>query len=317
MKNIALFLSAVFLLLVPPAYGGYPEREIRLIIPWNPGGANDVMARLLQPVLEREGIKIVVENIPGGGTTIGLGQVATAKPDGYTLAFATSAILSLIAEGNIPLKLENFTNLTCISEDTFMLVVPKDSPTKSLKEFMNKIQANPGKVTIGVPSASTLNNLMAILTGKILKASVRNVPYTGASRVVAELMGGQVESGVLKVNEVMPIAKSGDAVPLGSYTVERIAAFPDVPTFKEKGYDVFPFGMVTQMSFAVGPANLPDDIRQKLIKAFTNAVNSPEFKKYCSENGVIIDPVSGVELDKKVKDVTEALRKVHEQNKKQ
>ncbi|MDR2161103.1 MAG: tripartite tricarboxylate transporter substrate binding protein, partial [Desulfovibrio sp.] len=264
---------------------GYPEREIRLIIPWNPGGNNDLMARVLQPVLARQGIKIVVENIPGGSTTVGLGQVATAKPDGYTLAFATSAILSLIAEGNTPLKLEQFTNLTCISEDIFLLLVPKNSPYPNLKDFMEHVRQNPDKVTIGVPGASTLNNLMAVTTGRAIGSSIRNVPYTGGSRVVVELLGGQVDAGVLKPAEALQ-AMQGGSITIGSYTRQRFPLFPDVPTFQELGYDLFPHGQPIQMSFAVGPAGLPAEVKDKLTEAFAQAVQSPEFKKFCEENAI-------------------------------
>ncbi|MDR2077292.1 MAG: tripartite tricarboxylate transporter substrate binding protein [Desulfovibrio sp.] len=303
-------LLAAFPLARVASAAGYPEREIRLIIPWNPGGNNDLMARVLQPVLERQGIKIVVENIPGGSTTIGLGQVATAKPDGYTLAFATSAILSLIAEGNVPLKVEQFTNLTCISEDIFLLLVPKNSPFAKLKDFMEHVRKNPDKVTIGVPGASTLNNLMAVATGHALGSSIRNVPYTGGSRVVAELLGSQVDAGVLKPAEALQ-AMQGGAIAIGSYSLERFPLFPDVPTFQELGYEIFPYGQPIQMSYAVGPAHLPAEIKDTLIKAFTEAVQSPEFKKFCEENAIIINPVSGEKLDAQVNAVTDALRAVH------
>jgi tripartite-type tricarboxylate transporter receptor subunit TctC len=236
--------------------------------------------------------------------------VAASKPDGYTLGFATSAILSLIAEGNVPLKLEQFTNLTCISEDIFLLLVPQNSPFPNLKDFMEHVRKNPDKVTIGVPGASTLNNLMAVATGHAIDSSIRNVPYTGGSRVVAELMGSQVDAGVLKPAEALQ-AIQGGAIPIGSYSFDRFPLFPDVPTFKELGYIIFPYGQPIQMSYAVGPANLPSDVKDKLIKAFTEAVDSPEFKKFCEENAIIINPVSGEKLDAQVNAVTESLRAVH------
>ena len=319
MQRIFRYLP-VFLLALPLALpvtraeaAKYPVREVRMVIPWNAGGSNDIMARLIQPVLEKEGLKIIVENVPGGSSAVGLGQVANAKPDGYTLGWATSSILSLIAEGKVPLKMEQYTPLVKASEDELILLVSKNSPHKNLKSFMDNIKANPGKVTIGTPGARTVNDLLAILAARSVGSTQRGVPYPGGSRVVAELLGGQINGAVLKPGESMQVIKSGDVLPIGIFTENRSEVLPGVPTFKESGYNVFPYGPLKQISFIVAPAGIPEEIKPILVKAFTTAFNSPEFKKFCAENAVVAQPVSGKALDDEVNGVIKTLREVLKQ----
>ncbi len=314
MQRVFRYLPALLLSLLVAlpitAEAKYPEREVRMIIPWNPGGSNDLMARVIQPVMEREGVKMVVENIPGGSSAIGLGQVANAKPDGYTLGWATSSILSLMAEGKVPLKMSNYTTLVKASEDDLILIVSKNSPHKDLTAFMDNIKANPGKVTIGTPGARTLNDLLAISAAGAVGSTQRSVPYSGGSRAVAELLGGHINGAILKPGESMQVIKSGDAIPIGIFTDKRSQVLADVPTFKELGYNAFPYGPLKQISFIVGPANLPEEVKTVLIKALTAAYKSPEFKKFCDENVVTIDPISGKELDDQINAVIETLRTV-------
>jgi len=308
-----LFTALIVLPTYPALAASYPVREVRMVIPWNAGGSNDIMARLIQPVLEKEGVKIIVENVPGGSSAVGLGQVANAKPDGYTLGWATSSILSLIAEGKIPLTMEQFTPLVKASEDELILIVSKNSPHKNLKSFMDNIKANPGKVTIGTPGARTVNDLLAILMARSVDSTPRSIPYPGGSRAVAELLGGQIDGAVLKPGESMQVIKSGDVLPLGIFTENRSQVLPDVPTFKEMGYNVFPYGPLKQISFIVAPANLPEEFKPILIKAFTAAYNSPEFLKFCEENAVVANPVSGKALDDEVHGVVSTLGTVLKQ----
>jgi tripartite-type tricarboxylate transporter receptor subunit TctC len=314
MQRVFRFLPALlFSLLValPAETAGaaqYPTREVRMIIPWNPGGSNDIMARTVQPVLEKHGIKIIVENIPGGSSAVGLGQVANAKPDGYTLGWATSSILSVIAEGKVPLSLAQYTPLVQASEDPLLLLVSKDSTTRNIKEFMKNVKANPGKVTIATPGARSVNDLLAVEATRAAGSSHRSVPYPGGSRVVAELIGGQVNAAVLKPGETMQVIKSGDLIPIACLTKERLSIFPDIPTLEENGYDIFPNGPLIQMSFIVAPAKLPNSIKAILVDAFTKAFSSKEFQNFAELNGFISNPVSGEKLDAKVKGVENALK---------
>ncbi|AUN93694.1 Bug family tripartite tricarboxylate transporter substrate binding protein [Pseudazoarcus pumilus] len=291
----------------------YPEREVRWVIPWNAGGSNDIMARFLQPILAKEGLKVVIENVPGGTGAIGMGQVATAKPDGYTIGNGTSSTLSIIAQGKAPLKNEQFTHIIRVSVDPLMLLVPGNSPHKTLDEFMAHLKANDGKVTIGTPGTYNINHIFAEMTARGAGVAYRHVPYPGGSRVIAELMGGQIAAGVLKPSETMEQIKSGDLRPLGVFANERLEVLPDVPTFADRGIDVYPFGPVVQMAYIAAPANMDPKVRETLTAKYRAALESPEFKKFAADNGFLIDPLAGEALDKEVAAVAKAIAAVAEQ----
>ncbi|MBA4741071.1 MAG: tripartite tricarboxylate transporter substrate binding protein [Azoarcus sp.] len=291
----------------------YPEREVRWVIPWNAGGSNDIMARFLQPILAKEGLKVVIENVPGGTGAIGMGQVATAKPDGYTIGNGTSSTLSIIAQGKAPLKNDQFTHIIRVSVDPLMLLVPGNSPHKTLDEFMAHLKANDGKVTIGTPGTYNINHIFAEMTARGAGVAYRHVPYPGGSRVIAELMGGQIAAGVLKPSETMEQIKSGDLRPLGVFANERLDVLPDVPTFADRGIDVYPFGPVIQMAYIAAPANMDPKVRETLTAKYRAALESPEFKKFAADNGFLIDPLAGEALDKEVAAVAKAIAAVAEQ----
>lgn len=295
------------------AQSSYPEREIRWIIPWNPGGSNDIMARFLQPLLEKEGLPVVIENVPGGTGAVGMGQVATAQPDGYTIGNGTSSTLALIAQDKAPLENDHFTHIIRVSVDPLMLLVPGDAPYDSLQEFLDHMKQKPGEVTIGTPGTGNLNHVFAAMTARGAGVEYRHVPYPGGSRVVAELMGHQIEAGVLKPSETMEQIEAGDLKPLGVFGSERLDVLPDLPTFEEVGIDVFPYGPVVQMAYIEAPAGLDPEVRQKLTDAFHAAITSEEFGAFAKQNGFVIDPISGEELDKEVEGVAKAIGQVAEQ----
>lgn len=291
----------------------YPDREVRWVIPWNAGGSNDIMARFLQPILAKEGLRVVVENVPGGTGAIGMGQVATARPDGYTVGMGTSSTLSIIAQGKAPLKNEQFTHIIRVSVDPLILVVPAKSPHKTLDDFMAHLKANDGKVTIGTPGTYNINHIFAEMTARGAQVAYRHVPYPGGSRVVAELMGQQIEAGVLKPSETMEQIKAGDLRPLGVFAMERLEVLPEVPTFADRGVDVFPFGPVLQMAYIAAPARMDPKTRETLTAKLRAGIESAEFRKFAEDNGFLIAPLSGEALDAEIQAVAKAIATVAEQ----
>lgn len=312
-RRIALAAAGAALMLgtLPGlAHAEYPDHEIRWVIPWNPGGSNDIMARYLQPLLEKQGFKMIIENVPGGTGAIGMGQVATAKPDGYTIGNGTSSTLAIIAQGKAPLKNDQFTHVIRVSVDPLILVVSGKSPYDTLDKFMAHMKAKPGEVTIGTPGSNNLNHIFAAMAARGAGVGYRQVPYPGGSRVVAELMGGQIEAGVLKPSETMEQIAAGDLKALGVFGRERLEVLPDVPTFAEKGVDVFPYGPVVQMAYIEAPAGLDPKVREKLAAAFKAAITSPEFVAFAKKNGFVLSPISGAELDAEVNGVAKSIAEV-------
>ena len=289
------------------AQSAFPQRDITFIVPWNAGGSNDVAARALDPILREQGIKIVIENVVGATGIIGMRRVASSAPDGYTLGMGTSSTLALIAQNKAPLKNADFTHIARVSTDPLMLLVSSKAPQKSLEDFIGYMKGNPDKVTIGTPGNYNLNHIFASMTARAAGVNFVNVPYTGGSKVVADLLGQHVDSGVLKPSETLGQIQEDLLKPLGVFANDRLEMFPDVPTFKDKGYDVFPYGPVVQMAYVVAPANLPADVRTRLITAFRAAILDPRFKEFAKKNAFLVDDMTGDALTKEVDNVAAAL----------
>jgi tripartite-type tricarboxylate transporter receptor subunit TctC len=305
--SVLVCLSAALHATANYAQPAYPQRDITFVVPWNAGGSNDVAARALDPILREQGIKIVIENVVGATGVIGMRRVASAPPDGYTLGMGTSSTLALIAQNKAPLKNADFTHIARVSTDPLMLLVSSKAPQKSLEDFIGHMKGNPDKVTIGTPGNYNLNHIFASMTARAAGVNFVNVPYTGGSKVVADLLGQHVDSGVLKPSETLGQIQEDLLKPLGVFANDRLEMFPDVPTFKDKGYDVFPYGPVVQMAYVVAPANLPADVRARLITAFRAAILDPRFKEFAKKNAFLVDDMTGDALTKEVDSVAAAL----------
>ncbi|MGU3496646.1 Bug family tripartite tricarboxylate transporter substrate binding protein [Xanthobacteraceae bacterium A53D] len=287
----------------------YPSREVRLIVPWNAGGSNDIAARVLAPILAESGMRIIVDNVPGGTGAIGMTRVANAEPDGYTIGMGTSSTLALIAQNKTPLRNDQFASIARVSTDPLMLLVATNGP-KDVTAFVEEMKKNPGKITIGTPGNFNINHIFATMTARAAGVDYVNVPYPGGAKVIVDLAGGQIDAAVLKPSESIAQIKAGQARPIAIFANERLAVFPDVPTMKEKGYDVFPFGPMVQMAYIAAPAKIPPEVRKTLIAAFEKAIQDPRFKTFAAENGVLVDNLTGDALDKEVAAVEKSLKAV-------
>ena len=179
----------------------FPAKEIRLIVPWNAGGSNDIAARALSEIVSRDSIKLVVENVPGATGSIGMQKVAIADPDGYTVGMGTSSTLALIAQGLTPLRNEQFAPIARVTIDPLTLLVHTQAPATSLDAFITLLKQNPGKITIGTPGTNNLNHIFAVMSGRVAGVDIVNVPYPGGAKVVTDLAAKQLDAAVLKPSE--------------------------------------------------------------------------------------------------------------------
>lgn len=285
----------------------FPNREIRLVVPWNVGGSNDISARQLSKILASDGITLVVENVPGATGTIGMTRVANANPDGYTIGMGTSSTLAMIAQGLTPLKNEQFAPIARVTTDQLLLLVPAASPAKDIDGFEAMVKKNPGKISVGTPGSNNLNHIFAVMTGNVVNSEVNVIPYTGGSKVVVDLAGKQLDAAVLKPSESKAQIDSNLIRPLGVFANERVKSLPNVPTFKEKGYNVFPYGPLVQMAYLVAPAKTPPQVQEKLIAIFSKAIQDPRFKSASEEGGASVDNVTGGALGKEIVDIANTL----------
>ena len=272
----------------------FPAKEIRFIVPWNAGGSNDISARALAQIAAEDGIKVVVENVPGATGAIGLTKVANAEPDGYTIGMGTSSTLALIAQGLTPLRNEQFAPIARVTTDPLILLVPAGSPHKTLESFLAHVKANPGKVSVGIPGTNNLNHIFAVMTGRAAGVETLAVPYTGGSKVMADLAGKQIEAGVLKPSESKSQIDGGLVRPIAVFGNERIKSLPDVPTFKEQGLDVEFYLWVGLFA----PKGTPDAIVQKLRVDARTAANDEKFKTAMKNVGDVHAYLDGPEFQK-------------------
>ncbi len=309
----ALALAGVAAAGPAAAQANFPNKEIRFVVPWNAGGSNDIAARALAAILAEQGVRVIVDNVPGATGSIGMRQVANAAPDGYTIGMGTSSTLALMAQGLTPLKSEHFTPIARVTTDPLLLLVPSNSAQGSIETFVAHIKANSGKVSVGTPGSNNLNHIFAVMSGRVAGADVVVVPYTGGSRVVTDLAGRQIDAAVLKPSESKAQIDGGLIKPIGLFANERLSIMPDVPTFKEKGHDVFPYGPLVQMAYLVAPANLPPAVRDRLITLFGGAIQSAKFKVTAEQGGAIVDDLTGDALGREVAAVEKSLAVVAKQ----
>lgn len=305
-------LVVVFLLSTCTIFAAsFPSREIKIIVPWAPGGGTDIMARKLQPILkEKLGVNSVVINKEGGNSAIGLTELITAKPDGYTVGIASSTILSLMGQGQIKWGVDKFTNITLLSEDPMLLLVKADSKWKDLDDFMADVKKNPAQITIGTSGSRNVNHAMAVIAAQCVGSEIRQVPFKGGAPTIAAVMGGHIDACVLKPSETVSQINAGELRALGTFRKERLAVLKDVPTFNEKGYNVFPYGPVEQVSFIAAPAGLKKEVRDKLSQIFREVIASEEFQEFSKTAGFVANPVTGQELDDYISDLSKALATV-------
>ena len=306
-KSIVISMLALFVISGPTMAADFPTKEIKLIVPWNVGGSNDISARQLSKLLADEGVTVVVDNVAGATGTIGMTKVANAEPDGYTIGMGTSSTLAMIAQGLTPLKNEQFAPIARVTTDQLLLLVPKDGPTKDLDSFEAMVKKNPGKISIGTPGSNNLNHIFAVMAGKIVNTEIITVPYTGGSKVIIDLAGKQLDAAVLKPSESKGQIDSNMVLPLGVFANERIKSMPNIPTFKEKGYNVFPYGPLVQMAYLVAPAKTPPEIQEKLIAIFNKAIQDPRFKAASEDGGAKVDSLTGKALGTEIVAVTNTL----------
>jgi len=305
--SIATSMLAIFITSSQAIAADFPTKEIRLVVPWNVGGSNDISARQLSKILADEGITVVVDNVAGATGTIGMAKVANAEPDGYTIGMGTSSTLAMIAQGLTPLKNEQFAPIARVTTDQLLLLVPKDGPVKDLDSFEARVKKNPGKISIGTPGSNNLNHIFAVMTGNIVNSEIITVPYTGGAKVVIDLAGKQLDAAVLKPSESKAQIDSNMVMPLGVFANERIKSMPNIPTFKEKGYNVFPYGPLVQMAYLAAPAKTPPEIQEKLITIFNKAIQDPRFKAASEDGGARVDSLTGKALGTEIIAVTNTL----------
>jgi len=275
----ATALIALFTIGAALAQDVYPSKAITLVVPFPPGGVADIVGRPFADALSRElKTPVIIENKPGAGGGIGMGFVAKAKPDGYTLLLALSSI-SILPEadkviGRAPLyQLDQFAPIARLTADPTVLAVRTDSPWKTLAEFVADAKKRPGAISYGSSGNYGTMHMPMEMFAQSAGVKLLHVPFTGAGPAVVALLGGSIDAVASGPSTVIPHVKAGKLRVLGSWGDKRLVSLPDVATLSEAGYDAVFF----QWSALFAPAGTPEPVLAKLREAARVAAADPRF----------------------------------------
>src|SRR5438067_12074954 len=282
MDNRSLRVAAIALALVAYGVGAqetYPSKPVTLIVPFPPGGVADIVGRPFADALSRElKTPVIIENKAGAGGGIGMGFVAKAKPDGYTLLVALSSISILPAAdkviGRAPLyQLDQLTLIARLTADPTVLAVRADSPWKTLQDFIDDARNRPGAINYGSSGNYGTMHIPMEMFAQSAGINLTHVPFTGAGPAVVALLGGTIEAAASGPSTVIQHVKANKLRVLASWGDKRLASLPDVPTLAESGYDVVFF----QWSGLFAPAGTPEAVVAKLREAARAAEADAKF----------------------------------------
>ena len=280
---IAAFIAefGLALALVGPAAAqdAYPSKPISMVVPFPPGGVADIVGRPLADAMGRAlGVPVIVENKAGAGGGIGMGYVAKAKPDGYTVLLALSSI-SILPEadkvtGRAPMyQFRDFVPIARFTADPTVLAVRAESSWKTLAEFVADARKRPGEISYGSSGNYGTMHVPMEMFAATAGIKMLHVPFTGAGPAVIALLGGNIDAVSSGPSTVIQHVKAGKLRVLASWGDKRLASLPDVPTLTEAGYPV----VFTQWTALFAPAGTPEPAIAKLREAARAAVADPKF----------------------------------------
>jgi tripartite-type tricarboxylate transporter receptor subunit TctC len=274
------------------AQAEFPDKPIRLIVPFSPSGSTDLAARLIAEYAGRVlGQAIVVENRAGAGGSLGMEQVAHARPDGYTLGMATmSTHGSNAAAYGSRLKydpLKDFSPVTNVATVPSVFAVNARFAAKTMSELLAMARKEPGKITFASPGTGSLGHANVEYFSSLAKVQLLHVPYKGSGMALNDAVAGQVDAITDNLPSALPHIQSGRLRALAVLSDKRSPTLPDVPTYGELGFPQMGNG---GWFGVVAPAGTPPQVVQKLNKAMHTAMQQPEFIRKMDEAGAVLIP---------------------------
>jgi tripartite-type tricarboxylate transporter receptor subunit TctC len=292
------------------ARAGYPDRIIRIVVPFAPGGGTDVVARSLAQEMTKDlGATIIIENRPGAGTIIGTQAVATSEPDGYTLLMGTFAnAVNPSLNAKLPYDAhQDFAPVALIARSFNIVVVNPSAPLKTVADLIAAAKADPDKLSYGTFGTGTSAHLAGELFKSMAKVNMTTVPYKGAAPAITDLIGGRIQVMFATVASAASLVADGQLRALAVTSAERSPAFPQLPTVAEAGVP----GYAAESWYGLfAPARTPPDIIDRLNKSAATAVQSEAFKRLGVNEGLIMIARPPQELDRYFRGEEERWRKV-------
>ncbi|MBM4330901.1 MAG: tripartite tricarboxylate transporter substrate binding protein [Deltaproteobacteria bacterium] len=284
-----LMILGVFLFLLSGWAAGqekFPTRPISLIIPWAPGGGGTLSAQTLQPHIEKAiGVGAVIVNKTGGGGTIAWNFVANATPDGYTVGIVNPSLVVTLYTTKTGVSYKKFDPIIYTVGVPAGVVVKEDSPWKTFKEFIDHAKANPGKVQMANSGHGAMYHIGIVGIEMATGVKFTNIPYKGSGPCVTALLGGHADGSLIEISTLLPYVEAKKFRILAVSSAKRNFALPDVPTFKEYGFDL---DVGTWYGYVV-PKGTPKDRIKGLHDAFKVAMESEEFKAFYKKQGGVVE----------------------------
>ncbi|MBX9774466.1 MAG: tripartite tricarboxylate transporter substrate binding protein [Xanthobacteraceae bacterium] len=253
----------------------YPTRQVRVIVPFPAGGPIDVMARLVGQKLSPALGQVIIENRPGGGSTVGLKAAVTSEPDGHTLMFGGLMTLSVLPTLSKSLDIDpmnGFAPIVAVSGTPFVLIVPPRVTARTVQELVAYARANPGTINFGAPAGAT-----PIMVGELFKLrtgiSIVTVPYRGAANVMTDMLSGQIDMSFEPTSITLAHVRDGKVRPLAVTGATRSAELPDVPTMIESGV---PDMVAVSWTGLIAPPKTPASIIARLNREVNAALKSED-----------------------------------------
>jgi tripartite-type tricarboxylate transporter receptor subunit TctC len=270
-----------------PALALYPERGLRIVVPFAPGGGTDVVARTLAQEMAKDlHVSIIIENRPGAGTIVGTQAVAVSAPDGYTLLMGTFAnAVNPSLNAKLPYDPhKDFAPVALIARSFNIVVVNPKSQVRTIADLIAAAKTNPGKMTFGTFGAGTSAHLAGELFKDMAKVNLTAVPYKGAAPAITDLIGGQIDVMFTTVASAASLVESGQLRAIAVTSAERSPAFPQVPTVAEAGVP----GYAAESWYGLfARAGTPPELIDRLNRSAASAVQSEAFEKLSVNEGLV------------------------------
>lgn len=276
--------------------GNWPKQAIRIIVTFTPGGAPDILARVLAESWQQSlGVPVLVENRPGYGGNIGADLVARSDPDGYTLLIGTvgiHAINGALYERMSFDPIQDFTPISFLASTPNVLIVNKRLGVSNVHELIELAKAKPNQLTFGSSGVGTSLHMSGELFQEMAGIQIRHIPYKGRAQSLPDLVSGRIAMLFDNLSSSLPLIKAGEVQALGVTTLKRSLAAPEIPTLAEQGLPGFE--AVSWFSL-MAPANLPPAIQERLNQLTNRTLNNPDIKRRLLAGG--LDPAPGSPQD--------------------
>jgi len=298
MKKIYQIIAILFgLMAIQVCAQTYPNKPIKIIIPYGPGGAPDILGRLIGTKLQTSlGQPVIVENHPGAGGTVGTDFVSKSAPDGYTILVATTANLSISPHlyPKLPYNgLKDFTPITLVANSPLILTVSKNIPANNLKELIAYGKANPGQLNYASAGSGTIQHVAGAMFTSMAGIDAVHVPYKGTAQILPDLVAGRVNLMFNSPAPMLPLVRDGSLKAIGIASLSRSPLNPEYSTISEQG--LTGFEAAPWYAF-YAPAGTPPAVIARLNKEIVAALSLTDIKEKYAEMGLEIAPSTPAEL---------------------